>query len=65
MFNVFPLTPAFGRDYTSFKALKQDFLDGKDFTTVSGQMCSVRDFAKGKLISFRYAHKTKAGSFVL
>ena len=44
MFGVFPLVPAYGRDYKTEYEVVQDWLAGKDFKTVSGQYCSIRDF---------------------
>lgn len=50
--------PAYGRDYASAKAVKQDFLAGKDFEMLSmftgGRYCSVRDFAPGTTVLVRY-----------
>lgn len=44
MFGVFPLVPAYGRDYKTEYEVVQDWQAGKDFRTVSGQYCSIRDF---------------------
>ena len=54
MFGVFPLTPAYGRDYKSWPALVRDFEDGRDFQCVNGQYCSIRDFPAGTQVEFRY-----------
>jgi hypothetical protein len=64
-FGVFPLTPAYGRDYSSLAELKKDFLAGKDFVCADGRGCSVCDFKKGAMISVRYAAQRKAASFKL
>lgn len=46
------LTPAYGRDYKSAKAAKEDLLNGKDFAVSDiahpfcGRNCSVRDLVK-------------------
>jgi hypothetical protein len=54
------LIPAYGRDYTSGKAAKADFLAGKDFIIADitdpydGKPCSVRDFDAGTGITLRY-----------
>jgi hydroxymethylpyrimidine pyrophosphatase-like HAD family hydrolase len=37
MFGISPLTPAYGRDYKSAKALKEDFEADKDFVTADGR----------------------------
>jgi hypothetical protein len=57
------LTPSYGRDYKSAKAVKADFEAGKDFTIASigpdmGRQCSIRDL-KGKTVTLRYAKLTK------
>lgn len=54
------LIPAYGRDYTSAKAVKADFLTGKDFIIADitdpydGKPCSIRDFEPGTGITLRY-----------
>lgn len=53
MFGVFPLQPAYGRDYKSKAALQKDWDEGKDFVTVRGQYCSKADFP-GQLVEFRF-----------
>ena len=65
MFGVFPLTGANGRDYSNRADLEKDFRAGKDFLTAAGKHCSIRDFAKGAVISFRYAQLRKAVSFTI
>jgi hypothetical protein len=53
------LTPAYGRDYKSAKAVKEDYLTGKDFiynnitSPYHGKMCSYRDFP-GETVTLRY-----------
>jgi len=37
MFGLEPLTPAYGRDYKSLKAIQTDFDCNKDFKTAGGQ----------------------------
>jgi hypothetical protein len=58
------LTPAYGRDYESIKAMQADFDAGKDFrlNTYQGDtLCSITDFrGKGK-IPCRYKRLTMAG----
>lgn len=63
MFGVFPLSGANGRDYHNRADLEKDFRAGKDFACTDGRMASIRDFAKGTLVSFRYAQLRKAVSF--
>lgn len=36
-FGLTPLTPAYGRDYTTAEAARSDLLAGKDFVTPSGR----------------------------
>lgn len=59
MFGVTPLSPAYGRDYKSAKAVKDDWQVGRDFRTVSGQMCSIQDFGPEDKLEVRYARLTK------
>lgn len=53
------LTPAYGRDYKSVKALKEDIKANKDFiindisSPWDGKACSPTDF-KGEQVQFRY-----------
>lgn len=56
------LTPAYGRDYKSKKAVEKDFRDGKDFVLNSingGGCCSIRDFVPGQKVQIRYSKNTK------
>lgn len=59
MFGITPLSPAYGRDYKSVKAVKADWEAGKDFRTASGQMCSIRDFGPADRLEVRYNKLTK------
>ena len=62
LFSYGTLTPAYGRDYKSKKALLEDFNTGKDFYFNSpwgSGYCSIRDFAKGAEITFRYGNLMK------
>jgi hypothetical protein len=57
------LTPSYGRDYKSAKAVEGDFRAGKDFTIASvgpymGKQCSIRDLA-GQTVTLRYAKLSK------
>ena len=40
MFGIFPLLPAYGRDYKSRAAAQADFNAGKDFQTATGRYIS-------------------------
>jgi hypothetical protein len=65
------LVPAYGRDYKSAAAVKQDFYDGKDFIVASivskwvGKPCSIRDFEDGQYIEVRYAKERKVTCFTV
>ena len=56
------LTPAYGRDYKSFKALREDFTGGKDFILNSykhpydGKPCNINDLKREgvKMVTVRY-----------
>ena len=58
------LTPAYGRDYKSKKAVIVDIEENKDFiykdftSRWNGKPCSPSDF-KGQSIKFRYSKLTK------
>jgi len=57
------LTPSYGRDYKSAKAVEADFRAGKDFTITSigphmGRQCSIGDL-KGQSVTLRYAKLRK------
>lgn len=62
MFGIFPLQPAYGRDYKSKAALEADWKAGKDFQCVNGRYCSCRDFDDGWMIEFRYDRSRKVHS---
>ena len=63
MFGVLPLSGAYGRDYKSKAAIVKDWLEGKDFKTVNGQYCSIRDFDASEPITVRYAGMMKVTVF--
>lgn len=64
MIGVFPLVGAYGRDYYNRADLEKDFRDGKDFLCANGHTyASIKDFARGSSVSFRYANLRKAVSF--
>lgn len=63
MFAIMPLTPAYGRDYKSQAAVLADWSEGKDFQSVWGKKCSIRDFPAGTEISIRYQKLTKVLRF--
>ena len=57
------LLPAYGRDYTSRKAVLADWEAGKDFQMALGPYCSIRDVDAMKKrgitdITFRYKRLT-------
>jgi len=62
------LIPAYGRDYTSAKAAKADYLAGKDFilndimSCYHGKPCSARDFL-GQMVNIRYHKLARVFSF--
>jgi hypothetical protein len=43
---IFPLTPAYGRDYKSKSEVLKDFEAGKDFKTAFGQFTNIIDLAQ-------------------
>lgn len=54
--------PAYGRDYTSAKAVKADWANGKDFLTVgigSSGYVNNADLPAGTRLQVRYAKQTK------
>jgi hypothetical protein len=61
------LTPAYGRDYKSLKAMKVDFLAGKDFifqdisSPYDGKVCNLQDLQASGLtqVRLRYNRLTK------
>jgi len=56
MFGISPITPAYGRVYSSKTAIEKAWKEGKDFKCPNGQMCSIRDF-KERSIEARYGKK--------
>jgi hypothetical protein len=55
----FTVVGAYGRDYKSGKAMKEDWAKGLDFRIVSGpsdngRYCSSRDFGKGIVVHGRF-----------
>ena len=62
MFECFTVRGAYGRSYTSQRAIKTDFLAGKDFQLVdSGQYINLEDCQRGKIpsLNVRYSKDTK------
>lgn len=58
--NYTSLTPAYGRDYKSGKAAKEDFLSKKDFILQpQGQYVGIGDFAPGVTVNIRYKRMTQ------
>lgn len=58
------VTPAYGRDYTTAKAAKQDWKDGKDFRdTVTGSYVNIEDAKRLDLkVIIRFAKNMKVTS---
>lgn len=58
--NYCELLPAYGRDYTTGKAVKSDWEANKDFIfAASGQYVNKQQVEKGKTVLLRYARRTK------
>ncbi len=63
MFGISPLVPAYGRDYTSMKAVQADFNADKDFQTAGGQYINrlqVKELGM-RTIQVRYGKLRKIG----
>jgi hypothetical protein len=57
--NFAELTPSYGRDYTSGKAVKEAFVGGIDFVlAATGQYTSIRDVAPGTTVLLRFKRNT-------
>jgi hypothetical protein len=60
---MFSLSPAYGRDYKSRKALLEDFYAGKDFINstigTSGRYVSKSELPAGSRVQFRYKRMTQ------
>ena len=63
--NYTELLPAYGRDYKSGKAAKEDFLAGKDFRTPFGLYTSIRDAVVGNTVLLRFKKQTGVTSVVI
>lgn len=59
MFGMTPISPAYGRDYSSRAKAQLDFAAGLDFQAASGQYCSISDFPAGSNVECRSADKRK------
>lgn len=60
------ITPAYGRDYKSAKAAKEDFANHQDFILQpDGCYCSIADFDRGVIVNLRYKKLTQVCSFVV
>ena len=58
--NYTTLTPAYGRDYKSGKAAREDFLNKKDFILQpNGQYVGIGDYAPGVTVNIRYKRMTQ------
>ena len=64
MFGLEPISPAYGRDYTSVAKLKADFEANKDFRAANGSYTNRSDlFAFGvRQITVRYGKLLKIAS---
>lgn len=60
MFGVFPLTPAYGRDYTSAAQVLEDFNADKDFKTPSGRVTNRADLRE--LVASGRVHVSARGT---
>ncbi len=63
MFECFTVRGAYGRSYTSQRAIKADFLNGLDFQLVdSGRYINLEDCQRGKIpsLTVRYSNDRKA-----
>lgn len=60
MFGVFPLTPAYGRDYTSAAQVLADFNADKDFQTPSGRVTNRADLRE--LVASGRIHVSSRGT---
>lgn len=58
MFGIFPLMPAYGRDYKSKAEVIAALKSGDDFKTANGSYCSLRDFPNQE-ITVRYKKLTQ------
>ena len=65
MFRIFPLRPAYGRDYKSIKELNEDWEADKEFITPNGQYTNksdfegMKEFSNIKEFSFRFCGDLK------
>jgi len=58
--NYCSLTPAYGRDYKSKKAVEADWLAEKDFIhQPSGKYINRQQFARGVWVNIRYSQQRK------
>jgi len=65
MFQCFTVRAAYGRQYKSQRAIKTDFLAGKDFQLVdSGQYINLEDCQRGKIPSITVRYSNDRESFV-
>lgn len=55
------LVPAYGRDYTSQKAVREDWEAGKDFRVVGGPYINKQDAVDGGIhtVNIRYNNATR------
>ena len=64
MFQSFTVRGAYGRSYTSQRAIKADFLAGKDFQLVDGgQYINLEDCQRGGIPSLNVRYKNDRESY--
>ena len=64
MFQSFTVRGAYGRSYTSQRAIKADFLNGLDFQLVdSGQYINLEDCKRGGIPSLNVRYKNDREAF--
>ena len=56
MFGLTPISPAYGRDYTSKAKAQADFSAGYDFQAANGQYCNKDNFNTGQAVECRSAN---------
>jgi hypothetical protein len=67
MYGISPLSPAYGRDYTSKAAAQADLDAGKDFATPSGRYVNAADLraAGVKTVQVRFGNLRKTAVLVV
>lgn len=65
MYVIFPLVPAYGRDYKTKDDVLAGWNAGNGFRCSNGQYCSKRDFLAGTRITVRYDKLSKVMTFTV